>query len=119
MSVPQNANEVVQHLLELSRQLEKVTNELNDADMKAVNKREDAKMAESRAFLGAEGTIESRKHTAIVESHTERLEAETAEAIVRGLQRSVRTLQTRIDVGRTYGATLRSELAVLGSGVLP
>ena len=51
MNVPLNANQVVQHLLDMSRQLEKV-----------------------------------------------------------------QTLQTRIDVGRTYGATIRAEVLLAGVG---
>lgn len=55
--IPQNSNEVVVHLLALSRQLDETTQQLNEADMAAVN------------------------------------------------------------AGRTYGATLRSEIALAGSGV--
>jgi hypothetical protein len=29
----------------------------------------------------------------------------------------VRTIEKRIDVGRTYGATIRSEIALSGTGV--
>lgn len=116
MSVPQNANEVVMQLLALSRELAEVTDKLNEADLEAVNLREDAKLIESKAFLTADGAMDMRKHTAIVESHHERLAAETAEAVVRGLQRSVRTLQSRIDVGRTFGATIRAEVQLAGVG---
>lgn len=117
MSVPQNTNEVVKHLLALSRQLDETTQELNDADVAAVHARETAKLCESQAFLAAEGPMDIRKHSAIVETHPQRLAAEVADAQVRGLMRTVRTLQSRIDVGRTYGATLRSEISLAGSGV--
>lgn len=115
--MPQNANEVVLQLAKLARQLDEATQTLNEADVAAVNAAEQAKVAEAKAFLAAEGPIEVRKRKAIVETSEIRLAADVAEAGVRGLQRTVRTLQVRIDVGRTYGATIRSEIALAGSGV--
>jgi hypothetical protein len=117
MSVPQNPNEVVKQLSKLARQLDEATQQLNEADVAAVNAREAAKLAEAKAFLAAQGPVDHRKAKAIEETHEVRLAAEVAEAGVRGLQRTIRTLQTRIDVGRTYGATIRSEIALSGSGV--
>lgn len=114
--VPQNSNDVVKQLGALSRQLDEVTQQLNEADVAAVNARETAKLAEAQAFLAAEGSMDMRKNQAIVETHEVRLAADVADALVRGLMRTVRTLQSRIDVGRTYGATLRSEIALSGSG---
>lgn len=115
-AVPQNSNEVVVHLGSLSRQLDETTQQLNEADVAAVNSRETAKLAEAKAFLAAEGSVDARKNQAIVQTHDVRLAADVADALVRGLIRTVRTLQSRIDVGRTYGATLRSEIALSGSG---
>ncbi|ASN72020.1 hypothetical protein 7S2_27 [uncultured Caudovirales phage] len=116
MSAPQNANEVALNLAKLSRELEEVKEALNSADMEAVNLREDAKLAEAKAFLSAEGAMDFRKQTAIVKTHVERLAAEVAEAKVRGLTRSMRTLQSRIDVGRSIGAGVRAEASLAGYG---
>ncbi|MCM6776248.1 hypothetical protein NDR87_18860 [Nocardia sp. CDC159] len=116
-AVPQNANDVVLQLSRLSRELDERTKDLNEADVAAVNAREAAKLAEAQEFLKAEGSVDARKCKAIVATPELRLAAEVAEAGVRGLQRTIRTLQTRIDVGRTYGATIRSEAALAGSGV--
>ncbi|MFJ4653800.1 hypothetical protein ACIP5Y_21245 [Nocardia sp. NPDC088792] len=116
-AVPHNPNEAVLHLADLARQLDRVTNELNEADVTAVHAREAAKLAEAHAFLCAQGSVDARKAQATVATAEARLAAEVADATVRGLRNSVRTLQTRIDVGRTYGATLRSEIALAGSGV--
>ncbi|WP_280475456.1 hypothetical protein [Nocardia asiatica] len=116
-NAPATPNEVVLHLAELARELEEVTRQLNEADEAAVNAREAAKLAEAQAFLAAEGSVEARKNQAIVKTHEQRLAAEVADALVRGLMRTSRTLQARIDVGRTYGATIRSEITLAGSGV--
>lgn len=114
--VPMNPNEVVKHLAGLARDLDKATRELNAADIEAVSAREAAKLAEAKAFLAAQGPVEQRKAQAVVETTERRLAAEVAEALVRGLQRTSRTLQARIDVGRTYGATIRTEIQMSGSG---
>ncbi|MEV0357152.1 hypothetical protein AB0H71_13930 [Nocardia sp. NPDC050697] len=114
--VPQNVAEVVKQLTELSLQLAEATTQINEADVAAVNARETAKLAEAKAFLAAEGSVEARKSKAVVETHQVRLAAEVADAGVRGLQRTIRSLQTRIDVGRTFGATLRSEMNLAGTG---
>ncbi|MFC4124890.1 hypothetical protein [Nocardia rhizosphaerae] len=117
MNAPATPNEAVLHLAELARQLDQVTRELNEADVAAVNARETAKLAEAQAFLRAEGSVDARKAMAVNATHEVRLAAEVADALVRGLQRTSRTLQTRIDVGRTFSATVRSEIGLAGSGV--
>lgn len=115
--IPQNPNEVVLQLASLSRQLEQVTADLNEADIVAVHARETLKLAEAKAFLSAQGSVDARKAQSLVETHDLRMAAEIADALVRGLRNSNRTLQIRIDVGRTYAATVRSEISLAGSGV--
>lgn len=114
MRVPENTNEVALNLARLSRQLDEVKDELNRADMDHVHKRETAKLAEARTYLAAEGSIEARKRQTDLATHEERLAAEVAEATVRGLVRTMKTLQSRIDVGRTLGAGIRAEAQLTG-----
>lgn len=115
--VPLTSNDVVRELAGLARELNRATQDLNEADVLAVNARETAKLAEAKAFLSAQGPVDHRKAQAIVATTEQRLAADVADALVRGMQRTVRTLQTRIDVGRTYGATIRAEIQLSGSGV--
>lgn len=117
MTVPQNANEIALHLAKLARQLDEITQKLNEADERAVILREDATLAESRAFVEATGAEQLRKHKARIASHDERLAADAAEAIVRGLNRSSWTLRARIEIGRSIGATVRTEVGLSGSGI--
>ena len=90
--------------------------QLNTADVEATELAEDAKLAEAKAFVAAEGSVDMRKNKAIIETHDIRLAARVAEALVRGHQRTVRTLQSRIDVGRSHGATVRAETQMAGVG---
>lgn len=108
-------NGVAANLAQLARDLDAVTKTLDLADRDAVNKREDYTLALSRAFLSAEGSVEQRKHEAITRTHPERLAAESADAIVRGLRRQVDTIKVRIDVGRSVGSALRAEMSLAGA----
>ena len=55
---------VVRQLAELGRELDAAVRLLKDAEVEAVTKRHEADMAESRAFVSAEGAMEMRKHLA-------------------------------------------------------
>jgi hypothetical protein len=91
------ANDVAANLAQLARDLDACVRTLDTADRDAVNKREDY------------------THEAITRTHAERLAAETADAIVRGLRRQVDTLKVRIDVGRSVGTAIRAEMALGGA----
>ena len=105
-------NDVVQQLLSLARELAELSKDLDRIEEDAVNAREDHTMAYAQAFLRAEGAMDLRKHQATVDTHAERLAAETAEAVVRGRKRQLQSLLTRIDVGRSAAAALRAEIAL-------
>jgi len=104
----------VSGLLRLSQELAELSKNLDQLEADAVNSREDFTLSLSKAYLAAEGPVETRKHQAIVDTHHERLTAETAEALVRGRKRQLQTLLTRIDVGRSAAAALRAEISLGG-----
>lgn len=112
MTAPATPTEVALHLAGLARDLDTTVRQLEDADREAVEKRGAADLAYSRAFLAAEGSVESRKHRAVVETHQQRMAADVAEAVVRHLRRRVDAIKTRIDVGRSYSAAIRAELSL-------
>lgn len=112
-------NGVALQLGQLARDLDDVTKELNEADRDSVTLREDYTLAYARAFLRAEGAMEARKQIAIELTTGERLAAEAADQVVRGLRRQIDTLKVRIDVGRSVGTAMRAELSLAGSGVTP
>ena len=114
MSGVLTSNDVALQLARLSRQLDELVQEIGRAEIAAVNAREDFTLAHSKAFLRAEGPMDVRKHVAIEATHLERLAAETAEAVVRGLRRQIDTVRVRVDVGRSVGAALRSEISLAG-----
>lgn len=119
MSAPQTASEVAHHLLELSRELDKQTRALAELDRIAVGRRGTYEMVFARAFLDAEGSVDARKQTTRIACQDVWLDAELADAEVRAAKSAIRALETRIDVGRSYGTALRSEIALGSMGDTP
>lgn len=107
-------NAVVQQLLQLGRDLEKLTSELDDVEQEAVNRREDYVLAKEKAFLAAEGTQYVRESESKVATHQQRIAAELADARVRGLRAHIVSIKARIDIGRSAAAALRAEISLEG-----
>ena len=111
--------DVVRQLTSLARDLDAAVRVLKDADRDAVLKRHAADIAESRAYVRADGSVELRKHVARLACEKEEEEALVAEALVRHLRKQIDAIQTRIDVGRSYGAAVRAELKTLSYSESP
>lgn len=114
MTAPSTANEVVLQLAALSRELDTTVSQLEKADLDAVDKRSTFDIAYSKAFLEATGAMDIRKHTAILATAQDRVNADVADALVRHLRRRIDAIKTRIEVGRSYSAAIRAELALGG-----
>ena len=120
--VPANAQQVGAALGKLSVRLEELTNELADADEKATHLSEEYQLAFDKAFLlaGASAKVKVteavRNAEARIATYALRLDMEVAKLHVRSLKAAHRTLDRRIDVGRTTASTLRTEMATIGYG---
>lgn len=118
--VPATAQQVGRALGSLSNRLQELTDQLTEADKEATELSEAYELEYDRAFLKAgEGervAVEVRKAIARVETYESRLASEVAKAHVRSLRAAHRTLDRRIDVGRTQAATVRSEHRTVGYG---
>jgi len=119
VTAPASPIEVVRNLTALTDELRAQTAALRIAEQDAAVKRHIADISESRAFLAADGPMDVRKHTARVAADDKEGVAKVAEALVRVLRQEIRAIETRIDVGRTYGATVRAELKTLAYGESP
>lgn len=119
MSGQMTANDIALNLAQLARDLDSAVATLQTAERDAVEKRAAADLALSRAFMGAQGSMDLRKHQAVVETHQARLDADVADALVRHLRRRIDALKTRIDVGRSLGAAIRAEVALGQAGYEP
>ncbi len=115
MTAPATATEVALNLARLARELDGAVNALESADRDAVEKRAAYDVAFSRAFIGETGSVDQRKHLAVIACHQQRLAADVADAVVRHIRSRIAAVKVRIDVGRSYGAAVRAEIS-LGGG---
>lgn len=110
---PSTPVEVVQRLSQLVGELRGLVEDLARLEIDAVKCRHAADLAEAKAFLAAQGSVDFRRKTAFEETARQQLEADTAEALLRICKARIRGTETEIDVGRSYGATVRAELSTL------
>jgi hypothetical protein len=128
MSGPLSPQEIDAYIGKLSVQLDQAEIELGGerhpetgvraggADYASVIARENYTMAYAKAFLASTGPMDVRKQEAIQATHDQRLAAELADVVVRGLVRRMKTIQSRIDTGRTRSANSRSEHSIARTG---
>ncbi|GII87113.1 hypothetical protein Ssi03_51030 [Sphaerisporangium siamense] len=110
-------NEIALRLSQLSRALDDLAGDLEGLERDAVVKRHTYELAFARAFLGQEsGSVDARKQAAVLATAAEKLEAETAEAVLRAARTRIGTLKTQIETGRSLNALMRSEMALAGVG---
>jgi arginyl-tRNA synthetase len=106
-------NAVVLQLLELARELQKLSDELDGLEERAVEAKEVHTVAYAKTFLDQSGSVEERKQRSMWLTADERLAAELAEAMVKAQRRKIDTLRTRIDIGRSAAALVRAESELL------
>lgn len=113
--VPATAQQVGAALGKLSNELERLTTALTEADREATELSEEYQLAYDKAFLmagaksGKPPTGAIREAEARIATAELRMKTELAKLNVRDLKARHRTLDRRIDVGRTQAATVRSE----------
>ena len=108
------ATDVVIQLSELGRELDGLVRAMKAAEFDAVTMRHEADMVESRAFVAAVGSVELRKHLARLASDGPEAKALVAESTCRWLKARIRSVEIRVEIGRSYGAAVRSELRTVG-----
>lgn len=113
MSVAEG-NQVVLKLVELERMLDAAATDLHTADLAAIYTRRDYLKAYATAFLNADGPMDVRKQLAIVASLDQWLAAEVADEAVRALKERIRTLGSRIDIGRSENANHIAAMRLAG-----
>ena len=73
MTAPATPTEVALNLAKLARELDQTVRALEMADRDATEKRAAFDLAFSRAFIGETGSVDQRKHLAVIACHEQRL----------------------------------------------
>lgn len=100
--------DTIRALGQISRDLDEAVNDLETLEQNATRAETAFKVAEARAFMHAEGSVDARKAQATIETERLRDEHEGAAAAVRVQRERIKSLHARIDVGRTISASERS-----------
>ena len=106
--IPNHA-QALERLAELSRLLDKATEEIALVDEEAVKAKQTYEIAYARAFLNAIGSMDLRKQIATIETETENLTAELTAARLRAIKERIRTLGTQIEVGRSLASAHKNQ----------
>lgn len=106
-------NQVVLNLMNLSREMQKLSDALDQLEVDAVEARENYTVEFARHFLEAKGAMDIRKQQALLDTSDARLAADIAETFVKSHVRKIATLRVRIDVGRSAAALVRAESELL------
>lgn len=111
--------DVAERLGQLSRDLDKQTGDAEKLDRAAVDARHRYEIAFSRSFLSSTGSVDARKHHAIIATEVEKLDAEIAEQVLRACRARIATIKVQIETGRSLSAALRAEVSLAGAGYVP
>lgn len=104
-----NHQQSLERLAELSKLLDKATDEIAVLDEEAVRAKQLYEVAYARAFLDAIGSMELRKQIATYETREHNLTMELAQAKVRAIKERIRTLGTQIEVGRSLASAHKNQ----------
>lgn len=105
--------QIITHLAQLGKKLEEAVNLLKDAEYNYAVKQFEADASYAANYLNSVGTVEERKRKAFILSKNELKEAIIAESNVKYVRVLVRSIEARVEIGRSYNAALRAEINIL------
>lgn len=103
---------VLDQLQTISRDLDKAISDLSDKEMAAAEAESTYRVAKAKAFLKAEGSVQAREHQAVLDTQVELIDRDKTAALVRVQREYVKSLHSRIDVGRTVASAEKALLWV-------
>ena len=108
--------DIAERLSQLSRALDRQTDEAEKLDRRAVDARHAYELAYSRAFLSSTGSVDARKHHAVIVTEADKLGAEIADQVLRACRARIATIKVQIETGRSLSSALKAEISLAGSG---
>lgn len=109
MSDTPTTHQVIKQLANLSRMLDAATTEIAGLDEAAVRAKARYQVGYARSFLSEQGSVDTRKQTAVLACQSQWLDAEIAEQLVRACRERIRTIRDQIEVGRSLNSAVRAE----------
>lgn len=116
---PPGLGDIAERLSRLSRELDRQTGDAEKLDRSAVEARHAYELAYSRAFLSTTGSVDARKHHAVIVTEREKFDAEIADQVLRACRARIATIKVQIETGRSLSSALKAEISLAGSGYTP
>jgi len=113
-----NQMDVVKRLAELSRMLDKATDEVANFDRDYIEKKSTFEKAYASAFLQSTGSMDIRRYEATLNTADLKFTMEAAEQVLRACKERINTLRAQISIGQTLSAAMRQQFSAEGIGQL-
>ena len=104
-----SGNDVVRKLVILSQQLDAAQSEAAELGDAAVRAEGRAKVGFAKAFLSGDGSMEVRKHAALLATAEQQLDAAIANEKARAARERISVLRSQVEIARSIGAAQRAE----------
>lgn len=104
---------ILDHLQSISRDLDKAIEDLKTLELAAEKAEAVYRVAKAKAFLSAEGAVQAREYQAVLATQTELIQRGEAAALARVQLQYVKSLHSRIDVGRTVASAEKALAGVV------
>lgn len=104
---------VLDQLQNISRDLDAAIRDLRTLELAAEKAEAVYRVEKAKAFLSAEGTERAREHQAVLATQTELIQRGEAAALARVQLQYVKSLHSRIDVGRTVASAEKTLAGVV------
>jgi SMC interacting uncharacterized protein involved in chromosome segregation len=111
-----NQTEVIKRLSELSRLLDKATEDIAELDHDFVEKKAKFEKSYAMAFIESTGSMDLRKYEANLKCSNLKLEMELAEQVLRACKERINTLRAQISIGQSVSAALRTQFGAEATG---
>lgn len=111
-----NQTEVIKRLSELSRLLDKATDDVAKLDHDFITKKALYEKSYALAFVESTGSMDLRKYEANLQCATYKLEMELAEQVLRACKERINTLRSQISIGQSVSAALRTQFGAEATG---
>jgi len=111
-----NQIDVVKRLAELSRLLDKATDEMANFDRDYIEKKSAFEKAYASTFLQSSGSMDIRRYEATLNTADLKFAMESAEQILRACKERINTLRAQISIGQTLSAAMRQQFSAEGIG---
>lgn len=111
-----NQIDVIKRLSELSRLLDKATEELAEFDSAYVKAKQSYEVAYASQFIEGNGSMDMRKYYAIINTSNLKFNMDLAEQVLRACKERINTLRTQISIGQSVSAALRTQFSAEANG---